>query len=144
MPIIKRAAAGVAGIIVVLSVFTVTTAAKGPATGPPEGAVQDHPRGKSRDVSKPGEKQTMQVWRNGKFHTVKISVSRRHFPEAEGQPEEIVTHTSEVEVQLPPVDPALVDVKPTKEQEDAAWATVGGYPGGDNANSPARPGTKRP
>jgi len=63
----------------------------------------------------------MGVWRNGKFHIVKLKATKKIAILPDGSTTEedsTVGSPSEAEAQLPPVDSALVGVAPTQAQID--------------------------
>jgi hypothetical protein len=111
----------VVGIAWVGVAFGVASAAKD-STGP-------GPYLSRREVTKPDEKVTHAVWRNGKFHYVTTKIKRYVATDAKGGTAEVVEDdVGDVDAQLaklPPVDPALAGVGPTPEQEADAKRRLG-------------------
>ena len=120
----------------VLIAFVVVIAVAGlTAANGPDGPRKPG-RGTQRDVSVPGETSTLLVWRNGKYHAVKLPVSRFRVTEPNGQVgekvveggrpgEDAATAKAAAEAQLPPHDPAFDDVVPTAEAYAAAARVLG-------------------
>lgn len=83
--------------------------------------VDHEPQGRREDITRPGEVEVRQVWRNGRFWPVRVRITRELVHEANGQVTEVVKDVpGEVarvnREELPPPNPALANVNPTPEQ----------------------------